>query len=487
MGSIDGYRLIRSVGSSAAGTVYAAETSQGLVAIRQHVPLTGPESPFWQSDRDRFLAAGRQALTLNHPRIVTVLEVIDEAGEAFITSEFVDAETLQTALASRRFSMEEANTILSEIARALDFAHDRGVVHGDLKPSEIYLTPLGVKIADFGISPLAHWDAGRTLPANLVHGFLSPEHLRNTAAIDARSDQYALGMIAYWLYTGQAPYGRTAADSGAASLSSDLLPPTRVDPRLPPSFDSPILRALEREPERRFDSCRSFVGSLGAGLIATSEPGQKKRSFALLAVGLALPLLGAVGYVALKDKPPPPPVEQPKPIKVEPDFPPPPPPPATKEIRSKPVVPDPVRPPKGNPFDSTKKPEVRTRPTEPDRPVLPTPRQQPPPPNPAAGYSIQVFSRENALREGQQFALMDPRLGELAYGDLKAMVNGGKPPSARTKLRLEWWVGGVRHDSTSLKIDDLVPFHNQPASGNYEVRLTVDGNTVRTFSFQITP
>jgi serine/threonine protein kinase len=152
-------------------------------------------SPLWQAGRDRFLEAGRRAQTLTHPRILPVLDVIDEAGEALIASEYVEGETLESALQSKRLSVDEAGAILGQVALALDFAHSRGVVHGDLKPAAIHLSPDGqVKVADFGVSPLAHWDTGRPVPLNRLHEFLSPEFIRDPASVDGRSDQYSLAV-----------------------------------------------------------------------------------------------------------------------------------------------------------------------------------------------------------------------------------------------------------------------------------------------------
>jgi len=197
---------------------------------------------------------------LNHPRIVAVQEVIDEAGEAFVTSEYVEGETLASAMASRRFSVRETIDILSQIALALDFAHDRGVIHGDLKPSEIFLPPQQtVKVAILG-SRL--WRIG--IPGGRYRRTFctisSPEHLRAPESVDARSDQYSLAVIAYWMFTGR-PVRPDCSRSRRRDPGSRSSPSTRLDAQLPPSLDGPILRALDHTPARRFESCRKFVGS----------------------------------------------------------------------------------------------------------------------------------------------------------------------------------------------------------------------------------
>ena len=112
----------------------------------------------------------------------------------------------------------------------------------------------------------------------------------------------------------------------------------------------------------------------------------------------------------------------------------------------------------------------------------------------SASYDIQVFSRDNPLREGQQFALLDPRFGEMAFGDLKAIVSGDAPLRAGSRFSLEWSVGGLRHDSCgtprdscTVRLNELVVYRNQPAPGAYEVKLTLDGRLIRSFSFTIGP
>ena len=713
MSASEGYRIIRPLGSSPAGTVYLAETSRGLIAIRQFASPHEPDSPFWQADRERFLQAGRQAQTLDHPRILPVLEVIDEAGAAFVASEYVEGETLQSAMASRRFSFEEATAILGQIALALDFAHDRGVVHGDLKPSEIFLVAQGPRVADFGISPLAHWDPRQPMPPYLYHEFLSPEHLRDPASVDGRSDQYSLAVIAYWLFTGQSPYGQFGGDLAAAISTVAPAPPSTLNPQLPPSFDSPMLRALDRDPARRFESCRKFIGALGAGMIPQPVAVGPRwlKTGAWVAAGL-VPLLALAGYFAFRSRPTQPAqprvkwvtasdltrsaaqrnaastnnpaptpgaapfsglvggapggsgqssapktqanvagnpsgspmrLNKPNPVagntapapagygqspapKTQPNTVAKPNPvpgnlastpggygqspaprtqpnaagkpnpaagntipapggygqsPAPKTQSNAAAKPSPAAgnttansrrepsgstsypgspggaaggnsqppPPKtqasaaGNPSPATGGPSGFSQPPVPaaDEPVAGNPAKQPArrdnpsgaagniatlkppteiagrdsmagPAGPAAGtkvvkqsviapktpgsasYDIQVFSRDNPLREGQQFALLDPRFGEMAFGDLKAMVSGDTPLRAGSRFSLEWSVGGLRHDSCgtprdscTVRLNELVVYRNQPAPGVYEVKLTLDGRWIRSFSFTITP
>lgn len=503
MSANDGYRIIRPLGSSAAGTVYLAETAQGPIAVRQFESPLELGTPFRQTDRERFLEAGRRAQSLTHPRILAVLEVIDEAGEAFVTSEYVEGETLQSALASRRFSIEEATDILGQVALALDFAHSRGVVHGDLKPSEIYLVPRqGVKVADFGISPLAHWDTRRPVPVNLLNEFLSPEHVRDPGSVDGRSDQYSLAVIAYWMFTGQSPYGQAGTDPAAAILAADPLPPSRQDQRLPASFDGPILKALDRDPARRFDSCRKFIGLLGAGLIPPQEVAVRHRSRAAAWVaGGLVAVVAALGYLALKGRSGQPTgsgttqttLSEPKGTVA---------PSENKTSAAQKTAaglslndtssPKPFGGPGGDQSASVAPTEPKVPPKETGVTVPPV--RRPTTQAPAPPFAIQVFSRENPLSEGQEFALLDPTYGEMGFGDLTAIVSGNNSIAVRGRLGIEWSVDGIRNDtcgmprdSCTVRLNEAVTYHNAPARGTYEVILTLDGRPIRSFSFQITP
>ncbi len=283
MNASEGYRLVRRLGSGVGGPVYLAETAAGRVAIREFKPASDAGSLSWEQERARFLSAGRASKALKHPRIVPVLDVVDEAGDAFIVMEYEEGETLEAALSARRFSPEEANPILRQAATALDFAHDHAVVHGDLKPSDIFLVPgHGVKVADFGTSPRAGRDSRGPMAPGLMHEYLSPERLRDSESVTARSDQYSLAAIAYRMYTGHAPDIQAPAGPQGATRLAEITPPSRIDPQLAPEIDGPILRALDRDPEKRYGRCSEFYAALEAALIGS---GNRPASAGMAALG----------------------------------------------------------------------------------------------------------------------------------------------------------------------------------------------------------
>jgi hypothetical protein len=489
------------------------------VAVRQFRSGAQAGSAEWQSDRQHFLEGGRQALRLKHNRIVPVLEVIDEAGEAFEVMEFQTVANLQTLLESKRMAPQEADVLLRQAAIALDFAHGSGVIHGDVKPSNIFVSPQqGAKVADFAISPRARRDR-RSMPPSLMHGYLSPEHLRNPASVDAQSDQYSLGAIAYQMYTGQSPYGAAAAAPQSAILSAAIVPPSRVNRQLPSSVDAPLLRALNRDPAQRFGSCMEFVATLDAGLI--SQPERRRASgspkllyagigsllLALLALFLLLPPKKARESAAVSKTPPPAPA--PADAKKNPA------PGKGKNVKSA------TDAGAGNPAATPKKPtpfgDLSTKaiaqaqksppvqavlrgPAAPPAavqphaaPAEPPPARIPPPPPITSsvatrGFTLTLLSRDHPIGRDSTFSLSDQQLGELAAGDLKASVqyDGAQPP--RGTLTLDWFIDGLPMGiPKKVAPNQIVEYGNEPTAGSYTVTLRLDGRAVQTFTFRISP
>ena len=486
MSASQGYQLLQRLGNGAAGAVYLAESERGRVAIRQFESKAEINSQAWQSERQRFLEAGRQALGLKHPRIVPVLEVIDEAGEAFVAMEYVAAETLATAMAARRLRPEETDVVLRQVAMALDFAHGRGVIHGDLKPSDIFLTPKGARVSDFAISPRAWQPEHQALPASLLHGYLSPEHLRDPASVGARSDQYSLAVIAYQMYTGQSPYGESARDPRSAILYAPVVPPSQVEPGLPKSIDAPLLKALDRDPNGRYNSCMEAVAFLGAGFIThAGVAGEKRSSTGIYAVvgALLLVLLAALWWWWPTHKAP-----------------------RIGDKKNIPTQGSPASAANRNPGGETTKTaavkgigsskgtsKAKDHSTDGQYPPIP-PKAPPsdPPPTPdvpaAQGLTIDVLSRRtHKIERDSSFRVGDTELGEMAQGDLTAMISFEGQHMPRGPLVLEWALDGVVVDRVKASLNQFIEYGNEPSAGSYRVTVKLNGRPIQSFTFRITP
>jgi eukaryotic-like serine/threonine-protein kinase len=487
------YRLVRRIGWGPGGPVYVARGAAGEVAIRQF-----PSEEAARGNRESFLAAGRQQMTLTDPSIVPTLEVVDGPEEASVVMEYVEADTLQSALRSRPFSLEETNTLLRRVALALDFAHSRGVVHGDVKPSNIFLLPnQEVMVGDFAISPSVCRDVLQPLPLNLRHGYLSPEHFSFPMLLEARSDQYSLAVIAYEMYAGHLPFG--GSPDYAAGLG-EAMPPSRVNPKLDPGVDPPVMRALSRNPAHRFNSCMEFISDLSATLIAAPQASKEKRGILPLVLGLAALLAIVAGFLLFrpgkKPERPPQVARVEAPVNAPPLPAPAQPPKRQKRPSSSPPAAKSDAPPPAPARNLTKTdsaPPIATKKiTTAVRPVVTTVRNptspDPAPAAPANNFTIEVLSRSRRIPKGASFAIDEPTLGELGHGDLKALVRVEGPSLRPGHLTIEWTVDGVVTDRQKPALPDkLVDYENEPALGAYKVTVRLDGSPVADFMFRITP
>lgn len=222
---------------------------------------------------ERFQREAHAAARLNHPNIVAVYDSGSENGTHYIVTELVDGETLGELL-NREGALppERAAEIGREVARALTAAHERGVVHRDVKPGNVMITADGkVKVVDFGIARAA--GAESVTRSGLVLGsapYISPEQARGEPG-DERSDIYALGCVLYQMLTGQAPF---VADTPLATLylhvHEPVVPPSNVRP-VPPEIEQVVMRCMEKDPADRYASAAEVEAALAGDPTATMQ------------------------------------------------------------------------------------------------------------------------------------------------------------------------------------------------------------------------
>jgi serine/threonine-protein kinase len=228
-----------------------------------------------QTFQARFRREAQSAASLNHPSIVAVYDTgEDNAGMShvpFIVMEFVDGRTIRDLLRDdRRLLPERALEITDGVLRALDYSHRAGIVHRDIKPGNVMLNRQGeIKVMDFGIArAVADTQATMTQTAQVIGTaqYLSPEQARGER-VDARSDLYSVGCLLYELLTGRPPFtGDSPVSIAYQHVREAPIPPSRVDPELPPWADPIVLRAMEKDPAERYQSAAEMRSDIQRAL-----------------------------------------------------------------------------------------------------------------------------------------------------------------------------------------------------------------------------
>jgi serine/threonine protein kinase len=263
------YRIDRTIGEGGMGVVYEAfhlrlRQRVAIKVLRPHI-LAHPEFVA------RFEREARAAATLESPYVAKVLDVdTSPQGLPYMVIEFLEGNDLAEELARRgRFPVQEAVALVMEACVPIALAHALGIIHRDLKPSNLFLAKKGhervLKLLDFGISKvLAEKDAKETSSFQTLGTphYMSPEHIRSASDVDRRSDIWSLGVILYELLTGTEPFRGDPAQVIAAIVADPVPPPRTRNPDIPEALEAVIMRALEKDPNKRFPDVRAFTKAL---------------------------------------------------------------------------------------------------------------------------------------------------------------------------------------------------------------------------------
>ena len=258
------YEVVEPIGSGGMGDVYRAHDTKldRFVALKL-VPDAG-------SDRtaDRVLREARAASALNHPNICTLYEVGEFGSRPYLAMEYIDGQPLSSAMPGEGFEPAAVVTYGVQIAQALAHAHERGVIHRDLKAANVVLTPDGrAKVLDFGIAKRltttgVGGGTGTLTEAGTISGtlaYIAPERLRDQPA-DARSDIWALGVLLYEMACGRRPFSGDTPFEVSSAILKDLPPP--LPAKVPAGLRNVILTCLQREPANRFQHASDVVAAL---------------------------------------------------------------------------------------------------------------------------------------------------------------------------------------------------------------------------------
>jgi serine/threonine protein kinase len=241
--------------------------------------------------KQRFEREAKTISHLNHPHICVLHDIGSQDGMDYLVMECVEGETLAKRLEKGPLALEQVLKLGAQIADALDKAHRSGVVHRDLKPGNIMLTPTGAKLLDFGLAKPAALTSLATLTATKQESpvtaqgtivgtfqYMSPEQIEGKE-LDGRSDIFSLGAVLYEMLTGQRAFqGRSQLSVASAILEKEPAPISSLKPLTPPALDHAIRRCLIKEPERRWQSAADLAGELqwnaeSGSQIAASAPG----------------------------------------------------------------------------------------------------------------------------------------------------------------------------------------------------------------------
>ncbi|MFT6794610.1 MAG: serine/threonine protein kinase [Rubritalea sp.] len=256
------FEVIELIGQGAMGAVYKArqKSLDRMVALKL-LPKSLAADPEFAK---RFEIEAKALAILNHPNIVTVHDFGKQADFYFLLMEFVDGPNLRELINDHQLSHAEALTIIPPLCEALEFAHGHNIVHCDIKPENLLLDKKGrVKVADFGIAKILDQTV-TVIDSEKVAGtpaYMAPEQKNDPLAVDARADIYSLGVVFYEMLTGERP-------------NSNLTPPSRKNSSLDVSLDEVVLRALDANPNLRWQSANALNTELQT--ILTKKLGEPK-------------------------------------------------------------------------------------------------------------------------------------------------------------------------------------------------------------------
>jgi serine/threonine protein kinase/formylglycine-generating enzyme required for sulfatase activity len=263
--TLDRFELIRVLGQGAFGTVYLGLDPRLDRHVAIKVAKTGVLNS--KSDVDRFNRESRAAAQLRHPNIVPVYEAGQLKGSSYIVHDFIEGQTLKQLLKTRgRLPPDEAAKTMIQIARAMAYAHDQGIIHRDIKPENILIDKAGEPhIADFGLARNEEKDATRTREGTLMGtpAYMSPEQASGkTSQIDRRSDVWSLGIMFDEMLTARRLFSGTVVEVLTAVQSEPIKPLRTVDASLPIDLETIVLKALEKDQTTRFQTAGEFADEL---------------------------------------------------------------------------------------------------------------------------------------------------------------------------------------------------------------------------------
>jgi len=272
--TVSHYRILSKLGGGGMGVVYEAED----LRLGRHVALKFIPDHLANDKRalERFTREARAASQLNHPNICTIHDIEDNGGHPFIVMEKLEGESLKARIKGKPVDLDHLLDIGVQVADALVVSHSKGIVHRDIKPGNIFITPNGqVKILDFGLAKLAKvGDLGTASDSSLEESltqvgvipgtavYMSPEQARSET-LDARSDIFSFGVVLYEMATGKKPFtGTNVVTTLHAVMNQKPAPPSSVNPAVPKELETIIGKAMEKDRTQRYQNASEMKADL---------------------------------------------------------------------------------------------------------------------------------------------------------------------------------------------------------------------------------
>jgi serine/threonine-protein kinase len=261
------YEIVGELGRGAMGVVYKAVDpvigrTVAVKTIRLSEEGTGLSRPELLT---RFQTEARAAGLLTHPNIVVVFDAGEEDGLYYITMELVEGKSLQALLDDgHAFPLPRTLRIMDQTCSALQFAHERNVIHRDIKPANLMLTADDtVKVTDFGTAKILQFGTvQQTAHVMGTPSYMSPEQVKGRA-VDGRSDIFSLGVMLYEMVTGEKPFpGQNITTVIYKIVNEEPVPPRQINPSIHAGISAVVMRALEKDPDQRYQSCREMLEDL---------------------------------------------------------------------------------------------------------------------------------------------------------------------------------------------------------------------------------
>lgn len=274
------YRIIEQLGQGGMASVFKAyhPALDRFVAIKVLHPAFKEEPNFLS----RFQREARVVAKLEHPNIVPVYDFSEHSGQPYLVMKYIEGITLKARLNQGPLTKQDALKLVEAVAKALTYAHERGVLHRDVKPSNILLSPDGsIYLADFGLARMAEAGAS-TLSKDVMLGtpqYISPEQAKGNVDLHEGTDVYSFGVVLYELVVGRVPFN---ADTPFSIIHDHIytpLPlPTSVNPNVPEVTERILLKSLAKDPADRFESIQAMVRAFRAAVIEGKLPADIETS-----------------------------------------------------------------------------------------------------------------------------------------------------------------------------------------------------------------